>query len=167
MFRNAIVLAALGASAGLALAAGTTPTNIGVSANVASNCTIAADASGLNFGTYDPLEKQDNTTSTEFKILCSKNATYTIGLGAGQGIDATDAARSMKNGSEDAMNYSIYTDVTLQKNWGATENAPTGKGAGLGTGSEITLKVYGKIPKNQWTVGVGAYVDTVVATVSY
>ncbi len=163
MFRNALVLAALGASAGLAFSAGTATTNIGVSASVASNCLVSTASTGLSFGTYDPTAGTDNTASTTFKVKCSKNAGYTIGLSKGGGTSET--ARTMALGSELAMNYAIYSDSARTTNWGATAGAATGTGSGLNTENEIT--VYGKIPKNQYDVGVGAYADTVTATVTY
>ena len=163
MFRNAIVLAALGASAGLALATGSKTTDIAVSTSVASNCLVSTASTGLDFGVYDPLAVADNVASTTFKVKCSKNAGYTIGLSAGGG--AAEATRKMALTGELAMNYAIYSDSGRTTNWGATAGAATGVGSGLDT--ENTVNVYGKIPKNQYNVGVGAYADTVVATITY
>jgi len=163
MFRNAIVLAALGASAGLALAAGSKDTSIGVSASVASNCLVSTASTGLGFGVYDPLAADDNVASTTFKVKCSKNAGYTIGLSKGGG--AAEDARKMALSGQLAMNYAIYSDSNRTTNWGATAGTAGGIGSGLDT--ENTVTVYGKIPKNQYDVGVGAYADTVIATVSY
>jgi len=63
------------------------------------------------------------------------------------------------------MNYAIYSDSNRTTNWGTTAGTAGGTGSGLDT--ENTVTVYGKIPKNQYDVGVGAYADTVIATVSY
>lgn len=163
MFRSALVVAALGASAGLALAAGSKTTDIAVSASVASNCLVSTASTGLSFGVYDPLAEDDNLASTTFKVKCSKNAGYTIGLSQGGG--AAEDARKMALAGQLAMNYAIYSDSLRTTNWGATAGAATGTGSGLDT--ENTVTIYGKIPKNQYDVGVGAYADTVVATVTY
>ena len=167
MFRNALVLAALGASAGLALSGPLSglsqSTNIGVSASVASNCLVSTASGGLKFGIYDPLVDADNVTSTTFKVKCSKNAGYTVGLSAGGG--AAENARKMALTGELPMNYAIYSDDQMQNNWGATVNAATGIGSGLNT--ENTVYIYGKIPKKQYDVGVGNYTDIVTATISY
>ena len=163
MFRNAIVLAALGASAGLALAAGSKTTDIGVAATVVSNCLISTPSTGLSFGTYDPMSGTDNTASTTFKVRCSKNAGYTIGLSKGGG--ASESARKMALSNELSMDYGLYSDSAHGANWGASSGTIGGNGTGLST--DIELTVYGKIPKNQYDVGVGAYADTVVATITY
>ena len=163
MFRNVIVLAALGASAGLALAAGSKTTEIGVSASVASNCLVSTPSTGLGFGVYDPTSGTDNTASTSFKVKCSKNAIYTIGLS--KGVGTSETARSMALSGELAMEYAIYSDSARTTNWGVTAGAPSGTGSGLNTENEIM--VYGTIGKKQYNVGVGAYADTVIATVSY
>jgi spore coat protein U-like protein len=163
MFRNVVLLAALGTSAGLAFSAGSQTTNIGVTASVASNCLVSTPSTGLAFGVYDPLASSDTVASTTFKVKCSKNAGYTIGLSAGGG--AAELARKMALANELAMNYAIYSDSGRTTNWGATAGAATGIGSGLDT--ENTVTVYGKIPKNQYDVGVGSYTDTVVATISY
>ncbi len=165
MFRGALVLLTLGTAASLALATGSKTTDVGVSASVASNCVVSTPSTGLNFGVYDPLASSDYTTSTTFKVQCSKNAVYTIGLSAGSGPSATETTRKMTNGSETAMSYAIYSDSARTTNWGATAGAATGTGAGLST--ENTVNVYAKIPKNQYDVGVGNYADIVTATVSY
>ena len=165
MFRSALVLAVLGATAGLALAAGSKTTTVGVSASVESNCVVSTPSTGLNFGVYDPLASSDYTAATSFGIKCSKNAAYTVGLSAGNGPSATEATRTMANGSEAAMSYAIYSDSGRTTNWGATAGAATGTGSGLNT--ENTVNVYGKIPKNQYDVGVGNYADIVTATITY
>lgn len=163
MFRNSMVLVVFGASAGLALASGSKDTNILVSASVASNCLVSTASTGLDFGTYDPLAASDNLAATTFKVKCSKNAGYTIGLSAGGG--GAEATRKMALTGELAMNYAIYSNSGRTTNWGATAGAPAGTGSGLDT--ENTVEVFGKIPKNQYDVGVGAYSDTVTATITY
>lgn len=166
MFRSALVLAVLGATAGMALAAGSKTTTIGVSASVETNCLISTPSTGLNFGVYDPLAAADNTTTTSFKVKCTKNSPYTIAMSAGLGSGATLTDRKMTNGSQTAMSYAIYSDAS-NTNWGATvgTGAHTGTGAGLGT--ENTVDVFATIPTGQLDVGFGNYVDTVTATVSY
>ena len=167
MFRNAIVLAALGASAGLALAAGSKTTTVGVSASVESNCLVYAPSKGLEFGIYDPFAVADYNAATSFKIRCSKNALYTVALSAGSFPTATVSDRRMSNGSQTAMSYAIYSDSARSINWGATAPAGAATGYGLGLGTDSTIDVYATIPTGQLDVGVGNYSDTVTATVSY
>ncbi len=167
MFRNVIVLAALGASAGLALAAGSKTTTVGVSASVESNCLVYAPSKGLEFGIYDPFAGADYNAATSFKVRCSKNALYTIALNAGTGPSATLSDRKMVNGSQTAMSYAIYSDSARTVNWGATALAGAATGYGSGLGTDNTVDIYATIPTGQLDVGVGAYADTVIATISY
>lgn len=161
--RNLFVFTALGAVSGFAFSAGSSSTQFGVSANVASNCLI--DATAMSFGTYDPTAGTDNTASSVVSVRCSKNAPVTILLDKGQGVGATDIARTMSLAGNDAMNYGLYSDSGRTANWGTTAGGQGATGAGLATA--VNLTVYGKIPKNQYTVGVGNYADTITATVNY
>ena len=159
MFRNALVLAALGASAGLASAGSANTGSIPVSATVASNCLISAP-SALNFGVYDPLSSTPITVESSFNVKCSKGLPYTVSLSAGG--SSSEGARTMANGSADAMTYSIYSNSGMTSNWGTSLGAISGSGAGLNT--SIPMTMYGRIDAFQYTVGVGSYADTVVAT---
>ena len=172
MFRNVIVLAALGASAGLALAApaeAAPSTTINVAASVASNCLMSSSSAGLNFGSYDPTDTSPKTTTTTFKVRCTKNAPYTIGLNSGIGAGATELARKMSLSGQASMDYAVYSDAAREINWGSTGllGAATGIGNGLAMNNEMTITVYGRIRAEQTDVGVGNYSDTLTATVSY
>ena len=172
MFRNAIVLAALGASAGLALAApaeAAPSTTINVAASVASNCLMSSSKVGLNFGSYDPTDTSPKDTSTTFKVRCTKNAPYTIGLNSGIGASATELVRKMSLSGQASMDYAVHSDSAREVNWGSTDTngAVTGKGNGLAMADEMTITVYGRIRAEQTDVGVGNYTDTLTATISY
>ena len=163
VFRKIFVLAALGATSGLAFSAGTASTTFGVSATVVSNCLISATP--LSFGTYDPLATADHDASSVVTVKCSKNAPVTIALDKGLGAGATEAARSMSLALNDALNYGLYSDSARSANWGTTAGAQAATGLGLATA--VNLTVFGRIPKNQYTAGVGSYADTITATVTY
>ena len=142
--------------------AATVTTTFAVSTTISSVCVVSTASTGLTFATYDPTASSDTLGSTTFKVQCSSGLSYTVGLSAGG--SATDTARTMSSGAN-RLNYSLYSDSGRTTNWGASTGALTGTGSGLTT--ENTITVYGKIPKNQYTPGVGAYSDSITATITY
>ncbi len=142
--------------------AATVTTTFAVSTTISSVCVVSTASTGLTFATYDPTASSDTLGSTTFKVQCSSGLSYTVGLSAGG--SATDTARTMSSGTN-RLNYSLYSDSGRATNWGASTGALVGTGSGLTT--ENTITVYGKIPKNQYTPGVGAYSDSITATITY
>ncbi|MES2149764.1 MAG: spore coat U domain-containing protein [Pseudomonadota bacterium] len=162
LLRHLLVIGALGSASQFAVAATSTAQTFGVSANVASACLISATA--LGFGTYDPQSASDNLAQSTVTVTCSKNAPVTVALDKGIG-GASETTRTMSNGTQAPMNYALFSDSARSANWGTTAGAVSATGNGLGAG--VVLNVYGKIPKSQLDVGVGAYADTITATVTY
>ncbi len=148
---------ALGISPTVANAATPVTASIAVSATVQSNCIISA--APLAFGTYTGA--LNNTTST-VTATCTNTTPYDIGLDKGSN-GATTSTRQMKSGIS-MLNYSIFSDAAMTKNWGTIIG--TDAVHGTGGGSAQSLSVYGQIPANQY-VTPGAYTDTVTATLTY
>jgi spore coat protein U-like protein len=162
--KSALSAAALGF---LALGLASTPafatistTPLAVSANVVSNCTISVGT--MSFGDYSGVA---SNSSADFSITCSKSSTYTVGLDAGLTTGATVGTRQMGiTQPAGGLNYSLSVNSGHSTNWGNTVGTDTV--SGTGTGTSQTLTVYGQIPANQF-VPVGAYADSVVATIAY
>ena len=171
VFRKILIVAAMGATCGITFAAvtGTKTTAIAVSASVASNCLISATP--LLFNVYDPLATTNKTATSTISVKCNKNAMVSIALDKGMGASASETARSMSLATtegmpaQDPLNYALYADAGYATNWGTAAGAQPATGTGLDTA--VILNVYGKIPMNQYTAGVGTYNDTVTATVTY
>jgi spore coat protein U-like protein len=162
--RRALLAAALTAWLPGTMAA-TATTTFQVTANVPTQCTIAA--LDLAFGAVDPLGADvDQTTS--LTVRCTKNTPYTVGLNGGTTAGATIAQRLMANGA-DTMNYNLFTDALRTAVWGNSAVAPTwvsGTGAGLGTAQVLT--VYGRVPTGQTNLAAGSYAETAITvTVTY
>lgn len=151
--------------------AGNATSNLGISANVAANCTIATAA--VAFGAYDPVVTNAATALTgtgSVTIACTKNSGPTITLGLG--LNAAGAVRNMNNGAQ-LLTYELYQPLSnavgaacaLTQIWGTSGGAiftptlPPSKAA-------RTYNVCGSVAAGQ-DVGVGAYADTVVATVTF
>lgn len=158
-----IAVAGLAIVVSSASSAATGTSSIPVTATVASQCTISATA--LNFGAYDPNQATDDTAASTISVTCSNQLPVTIALDAGTSTGATETARLMVLAGKPSMKYAIYSDAGRANNWGSS--AGTQSTTGAGTNTPVVLNVYGSIPKNQYAVGVGAYSDSVTATVTY
>lgn len=160
--RNTALCLTLGTLVSLGQA-GTATTTFAVTTTISGVCVVSTASTGLSFGTYDPTSNSDTLGLTTFKVQCSSGLPYTVGLSAG--ASGSDTARTMSNGGATALNYHLYSNSGRTTNWGASTGALAGTGAGLVT--ENTITVYGKIPKNQYDPSVGAYTDSITATVTY
>jgi spore coat protein U-like protein len=141
--------------------AATATSSMGVSALVATGCTIVA--APLAFGTYDPNSGSPNDATTTVTVLCTVGTPYNVGLNQGGGTGATVATRKMNNGT-DNLNYTLYKDSGRTTVWGNTVNTDTV--SGTYTALQAPLTVYGRIPASQ-AVSAGIYGDTVTATITY
>jgi spore coat protein U-like protein len=162
MKRASIIVAILG---GLA-EAGTSTSNMGVTANVASTCSITAGT--LAFGTYDTVSGAQVDGSATLSVACTRGAltTITLGQGANPATGSTDAIpqRRMKDASTDMLSYTLYTDATRLLAWGNT--ALTGAVFTPLSSSPQNVTVFGRIAASQ-DVPAGSYTDVVVATISF
>lgn len=163
VFKSALPVAVLSLLAlGVApmFAATTTTATFTVSATVPTVCTI--NANPLTFGNYTGTEIDLNTT---LSVNCTKGGAYSIGLSKGNGANATTSTRSMTGAVNKAsLNYSLYSDAGRTQNWDdiSGNNVPTNNG----TGSSVSVTVYGQIPANQ-ALTADTYSDSVTATISY
>jgi spore coat protein U-like protein len=150
----------------------TSTANLGVGSSVTANCTIATAA--LAFGAYDPVVANAAVARTgtgSITVACTAGSAPTITLGLG--ANAVGAVRRMASGAERLV-YELYQPPTttpgaacgaLTTIWGTaganifTPTSPASKAA-------RTYNVCGSIAANQ-DVGVGAYSDTVVASVNF
>ncbi len=116
----------------------------------------------LNFGTLSSTFAVVDA-ATSITARCSNETLFTIGMnyGANGGIDPT--VRYMSNGSH-LLAYGIYLDSPRSLGWGFTLGVNVHNGTG--TGTQVTIPVYGRIPV-QPTPPSGTYTDTVIVTIDY
>ncbi|MCS5710955.1 spore coat protein U domain-containing protein [Candidatus Berkiella aquae] len=132
------------------------------------NCTIGA--SGVSFGSYNPLSASPNNSTGSMSVTCSALVLgllvgYEMQLSTGSGSYAT---RKMQSGANQ-LNYNLYTDAARTLIWG------DGSG-GTQTVSDSYLlmisptvtnyTVYGRIPALQ-NVMTGSYSDSIIASVIF
>lgn len=163
---NATVIVYGQITSGQALAVGTytdtmstATTTFPVTAVITTSCTISA--SRLAFGNYVGAQLDANSAIT---VNCTKLGPFDIGLSAGNGSGATVTARKMTGPGSGLLKYSMFRDSGRTLNWGYTVGYDTLQATG--TGSAVQYTVYGRIPGGQST-RVGAYTDTITATVTY
>jgi len=138
-----------------------------VTATVAANCTISTTT--IAFGGYDPIVTHASTPldgTGSVTITCTKGATTTIGLNAGNnGASAVGTTRAMSDGSGNFLSYEIYQNAPRNVLWGNS-------GADLFTPpvapskSPRSFSTFGRVPAAQ-DVPAGGYTDTVTATVNF
>ena len=138
--------------------------NLSVTASVAANCTITT--SPVAFGAYDPVSVNSATNLTAngaVNVACTKGTPATIDLGNGGNFSA--GSRRMGSGS-DFLGYSLFRDAALTQPWGSGIAGGATEAYNAATKAVTAVTVYGMVPAGQ-DVTVGAYSDTVVATINY
>jgi spore coat protein U-like protein len=144
--------------------AGSATANLSVTANVSANCTIST--APVAFGAYDPvsanLAANLNGTGT-VTVACTKGTAATIDLGNGNNLSG--GSRRMGSGS-DFLNYALYKDAARTQVWGTGLAGGSTYAYASASKNSVAVTVYGTVPMNQ-DVTVGAYTDTVVATINY
>ena len=141
--------------------------NLLVKASIGNACVVSTDE--INFNTYDPNASTDTVAVGKIKTTCTAGAGGTIKIGKGtNGTGTNDApTRRMATGTGENvkyLSYDVFTDDARLKQWNHTD---ANSAALAGTGGEVAINVYGKIPKGQTAAIAGDYTDTLVVTVNY
>ena len=129
------------------------------------SCSISV-GSGVSFGAYDALNTNplDQTGSITYQCGFLFIGTITIDLSTGS--SGTYAFREMHKAAA-SLRYNLYRDATRTQIWGNGTSGTSRFGPVLPLlGIPQTLTIYGRIPARQ-TSPVGAYTDTVTATINF
>jgi spore coat protein U-like protein len=140
-------------------------------AAVSFTCTVTA--SGIAFGTYNPLSASGDSAVGSWSVICtavgSGSATVAGTLTLSTGLSGRYAARTMKSGTN-ALQYNIYLTPSYTQIIGdgsAGTYAPSDSGTvTAGQIYQITGNMYGFMPPSQ-DVPAGTYTDSIVVTVTY
>lgn len=129
----------------------------GIAADARSDCT--ALATGVVFGGYDifgivPLDGVGTIT-----VACVPLASFTVSLSPGGG----SYSQRRMSGNGDTLDYNLYTNASRSVVWG---DGTAGTATVGGSGVEVLLNVYGRIPDGQ-NPKSGTYGDTIIVTVSF
>ena len=141
-------------------------------AAVTVNCT--ASASSIAFGTYNPLNAVNATSTGTLRVTCngsgSGSTSVTVGVTLSTGLSGTYAARKMFSGAN-SLNYNIYWSTAYSQVMGDGSGGSFAGSAGpftvfAGGSNTATGTMYGRVPALQ-DVAAGNYVDTILVTVTY
>jgi spore coat protein U-like protein len=142
---------------------GTITSTFTVTLVVLPECTIAA--SSLGFGTYDPIVANKSTpldSTSSVDVYCTRNTSATISLGNGLWFSG---GRRLRNPRPDFLPYALYRDSGRTAPWGPTAPNVVSR-TSTSKLTPMSMIVYGRIAANE-DPSVGAYSDTVQATVNY
>lgn len=138
-------------------------------ATIGSECNVSATA--LNFGSTPSLITPAITSTATITTQCTDSTPYSIGLDNGLNVNGTQ--RRMQLGATgNYINYNLYTNSAHSHRWSTTTSTTTCTSGtetcelGTGTGSNQNYTVYGRVPV-QTAPASGAYIDTVVVTVTF
>jgi spore coat protein U-like protein len=130
---------------------------------VAADCTVSP--SGVNFGSFSPLNLATVDSTGSITVNCTDVGSYSISLSPGSG---TFTQRTMVSGGH-TLFYNLYLDAAYQQIWGDGNS-----GSSMVTltnpinGQDNVHTVYGRIPLSvQRAAHVGGYNDIITVTVSY
>ena len=159
----------LGAVAGVALASSaasaqttTTVGNFNVLLTVDAYCEVT-NPTDLDFGTAPNLINANIDAQSALDVQCTDTTPYDIGLTDGAN-SVVAGVRRMTDGSSHYVTYELHRDNTYATPWGTTVGTDTK--SGLGTGSVVTLDVFGRVPVQAAPVP-GNYTDTVDIELTY
>ena len=145
--------AVIGGTNGVAAPFTVTATNL-------TTCSVSATT--VDFGSAGVLQTAINGSGS-LGVTCTASAPYTVALNGGN-AGATDPTQRKMSKSSEKITYGLYRDAARTLPWGSTAGVNTAAGTGTGLAQSIT--VYGQVPA-QTTPSPGAYVDTVVVTLTY
>ncbi|UIJ46869.1 spore coat U domain-containing protein [Sphingomonas cannabina] len=145
------------------------PSEARAACNPLSLCSCTVTATGVSFGTYNPVSSSANDATGSVRVRCTLlvalAGSFTVDLSTGS--SNSYAGRTLRNGTTN-LGYNLYTTAARNQIWGngtgGTVNVVRSFTALLAVDQTIT--VYGRIPARQ-NVRAGAYSDTIVVTVTY
>ena len=152
-----------------AVAASRTST-VTVTTTVSPSCNISAAT--LAFAAYDPVNTNatipDDATGG-ITVRCTKGATgITIDLGAGSNNSGSQRQMVHATNNTVFLAYEIYKEAGHSNIWGLGDGGAVSSGTTLdGTGSDVVVTMYGRIPAAQLQAIAGNYSDIVVSTVNF
>lgn len=132
----------------------------------AGNCSITA--SGVAFGTYNPLSSNAVDSSGSVQVSCEgpNNTVLSFSLS----IPGTDASHRYMNSTDSQLQYNLYTDASRTQVWGDGTNGtaviPGSVTLQQGHGT-VTSYIYGRIFGAQRSAKPGSYSTQLIVTITF
>jgi len=125
-----------------------------------------ATASGVAFGSYNAALPSDSTANGSITVSCSlvldSLPPLTIALSAG--TSSSFSTRKLAFGGS-KLSYNLYTSPAFTSIWGDGTAGTVTESYTAGARS-VTLTVYGRLPKSQFSAP-GPYTDAITVTVTF
>jgi len=158
--------------------AGTATSSVNVSTTVVQACAISTTGS-LAFGNFNPISTNAGGTGINaagaaltssgaaINVQCTNGSSgMWVGLLSINKSSSTDGSGTLQNASH-TMTYSVYQDNGYTKPWLNNNSIATNTPTITADGTTHSYTIYAKIPNNQDTAYLGAYTDTITATVNF
>lgn len=135
----------------------------------AAECSV--QASGVEFGVYDPFSPTPADSVGTIAVYCAGFAGETIvyRIRIGTGDSGVFAPRSMSDATTWRLIYNLYVNAARTLVWGDGTGASRFVSDGFvlpARGITRSYPVYGRMPGRQ-NVAPGSYADTLVVTLDY
>jgi spore coat protein U-like protein len=130
-----------------------TSVSMNVGATVPTNCLITAQ--NLNFGSTTSLVTNLDANSA-ISVQCTNTTPYSLTINNGANFSGTRRMRDLAGTS--FINYVLFQDAARSIPWGTSN--------GSGTGSNLNITVFGRVPP-QPTNTPGNYTDTVASVITF
>ncbi len=160
----AIGLAALLAQPAFAQTTKTATSDMAISTEVTSNCTVTS--SPVDFGQVNATTGLAIDGLGGISVVCTKGTPWVASADKGAGTTATVAARQLTGPPGGTLNYGLFTEATHTTVWG-DGTTTTATLADTGTGVAQDKIIYGEIAASQTGAPAGNYTDTVGVSVVY
>lgn len=134
-----------------------------------AGCACLVTASGVSFGTYDPLSSSSTDATGTVRVVCTLlleiAGSFTIDLSAGN--SGSFSERNLRQGANN-LRYNLYTDAAYTTPWGDGTGGSTRVTRNFGGLLLVTdtVSVYGRIQAGQ-NVAAGIFSDLIIVTVTY
>lgn len=144
----------------------------------AATCTL--NATGINFGNYDPTSNAAVTANGSISFRCTGTGTGdTVSVMLSTGNSGTYTNRTLALGTQ-TLDYNIYADsgytailgngtggsYYLYACYGKGSGSPCGNSGGYPSGTTFSGAMYGQMPGGQ-DVGAGTYTDNLTVILTF
>jgi spore coat protein U-like protein len=131
-----------------------------VSAVVENNCIVATTPMAFSSGSITSSASVESTA--RISVACSTPTAFTVDMD--RGVNSAGNQRRMVSENGDYLDYQIYSDAALTKEWGAINQGLSGDSR---DGGRKDLIAYGRINAVNLTTPSGGYRDTITVSVNF
>jgi spore coat protein U-like protein len=125
----------------------------------------AVSVVGVAFGSYDNSAMTPLDSTGDVSVICDAGINFAVRLDPGQNSTTFHPRMLMLIGERGTLDYNLYRNSAHTEVFGDGTNN-TYIHVGVGTGSEVNVPIYGRIPGAQ-IIPPGQYSDAVTVIVEW